>query len=107
MSFSLHSSSSNLGSSKRCERNWSARFPVKSSTGEMSLSVSPSPLSRNQSNDSFWTEMRLGGGRTSASFAKERRSRRALDDKRTSCEPDRRGEDSWPGGEASPYASPS
>jgi hypothetical protein len=84
MSFSLHSDSSNFGSSKRCPKNCSARLPVKSSIGEMSLSVSPSPVLRNQSNDSFCTEIRLGGGRTSASLAKVRRSRRALDDKQAS-----------------------
>jgi hypothetical protein len=81
MSFSLHSSSSNLESSKRCPRNWSARLPVKSSIGEISLRISFRPSLRKLSNDSFWTAIRLGGGRTSASFAKVRRSRSAFDDK--------------------------
>src|SRR5437763_17041497 len=80
MSFSLHSSTENLGGGRRSESdasNSSSRrsWPVKSSMGLMSANVSASPLSRNHSNEARWMEIRSGRGRTWSRLAKEKRSR--------------------------------
>src|SRR5437879_5999938 len=79
MSFSLHSSTENLGGGRRSTSvgsNSSSRrsWPVKSSMGLMSRNVSASPFSRNHWNESRWTATRSGRGRTSSRFAKEKRS---------------------------------
>src|SRR5450756_133208 len=75
MSFSLHSSTVNFGSPKKCLPNSTAMVCVKSSMGEMSLNISARPSSRNHSNDSFWMAMRSGTGSTSGILAKFRRLR--------------------------------
>src|SRR5947209_2688460 len=80
MSFSLQSSTENFGGGRRSgsdASNSSSRrsWPVKSSMGLMSRNVSASPLSRNQRNESRWTALRSGSGRTSPRLEKENRSR--------------------------------
>ena len=79
MSFSLHSSTGNLGGGRRSGSvgsNSSSRrsWPVKSSIGLMSAKVSARPWSRNQWNESRWMAMRSGSGRTSSRLANEKRS---------------------------------
>ena len=80
MSFSLHSSTVNLGGGRRSgslASNSSSRrsWPVKSSMGLMSLNVSARWTSRNFLKESRWTAMRSGSGRTSSRLAKVNRSR--------------------------------
>src|ERR1700733_7159712 len=79
MSFSLHSSTENLGGGRRSGSvgsNSSSRLscPVKSSWGRMSRNVSARPRSRNHWNESRWMATRSGRGRASSMFAKEKRS---------------------------------
>src|SRR5579883_2923742 len=79
MSFSLQSSTENLGGGRRSGSsgsNSSSRrsCPVKSSIGLMSRKVSASPFSRNQRNESRWMAIRSGSGSTSSRLAKEKRS---------------------------------
>src|SRR5688500_3957283 len=79
MSFSLHSSTVNLGGGRRSGSlgsNSSSRrnCPVKSSIGLMSRKASPSPCSRNHWNESRWIAMRSGSGKTSSNLEKEKRS---------------------------------
>ena len=82
MSFSLHSSTVNLGGGRRSgssASNSSSRrsWPVKSSMGLMSRKVSDIPRSRNHLNESRWTAIRSGRARTSSRLEKEKRSRGA------------------------------
>src|ERR1700722_19629904 len=79
MSFSLHSSTENLGGGRRSGSEGSnssskLSWPVKSSIGLMSPNASARPLSKNHWNESRWTEIRSGSGRASSIFAKETRS---------------------------------
>src|ERR1700722_4402265 len=79
MSFSLHSSTENFGWGRRStspgsNSNSRLSWPGKSSIGLMSENASASPRSRNQRNESRWTETRSGGARTSSRLAKENRS---------------------------------
>src|SRR6202167_5207257 len=79
MSFSLHSSTENFGCGRRSTSpgsNSSSKlsWPVKSSMGLMSENASASPRSRNQRNESRWTETRSGRASTSSRLAKENRS---------------------------------
>src|SRR5215469_8830047 len=79
MSFSLHSSTENFGGgrgSASVGSNSSSRlsWPVKSSTGLMSVKASARPLSRNHWNESRWMAIRSGSGKASLMFAKETRS---------------------------------
>src|SRR3984957_2802634 len=79
MSFSLHSSTENFGWGRRStspgsNSNSRLSWPVKSSIGLMSENASASPRSRNQRNESRWTETRSGRARTSSRLAKENRS---------------------------------
>ena len=80
MSFSLHSSTENLGGGRRSSSfgsnsSSSRSVSVKSLIGLMSRKVSASPLSRNQRNDSRWMAIRSGSGSASSRFANEYRSR--------------------------------
>src|SRR5215216_2754797 len=80
MSFSLHSSTENLGGGRRSSSvgsNSSSSWSVslKSLMGEMSRKVSASPWSRNQSKLSRWMAMRSGSSSGSARLANEYRSR--------------------------------
>src|SRR5258708_37848460 len=80
MSFSLHSSTLNLGGGRKSMSSGSnsssrRKVPVKSSIGLMSRKVSAMPRSRNQAKESRWMEMRSGRGRTSSRLANEKRSR--------------------------------
>src|ERR1700692_594663 len=79
MSFSLHSSSGNLGGGRRSGSDGSysssrLSWPVKSSIGLMSANASAKPLSKNQRNESRWMAMRSGSRRTSSRLANEKRS---------------------------------
>src|SRR5579864_5270700 len=79
MSFSLHSSSWNLGGGRRSGSDGpysSSRlsWPVKSSIGLMSANASARPLSKNQRNESRWMAIRSGRRNTSSRFANEKRS---------------------------------
>src|SRR5271154_3551481 len=79
MSFSLHSSTENLGGGRRSGSvgsNSSSRLscPVKSSMGLMSLNVSANPRSKNHWKESRWIAIRSGRGRASSMLAKEKRS---------------------------------
>src|ERR1700683_2449401 len=79
MSFSLHSSSWNLGGGRRSGSDGSysssrLNWPVKSSMGLMSANASARPLSKNQRNESRWMAMRSGKRRTSSRLANEKRS---------------------------------
>src|SRR5580704_8276721 len=79
MSFSLHSSTENLGGGRRsgsAGSNSSSRLscPVKSSIGLMSPKVSARPRSRNHWNESRWIATRSGSGSASSMLAKEKRS---------------------------------
>ena len=65
MSFSLHSSTENLGGGRRSssfgsKSSSSIKVSVKSLMGLMSRNVSASPSSRNQRKDSRWTAIRSG-----------------------------------------------
>src|SRR3954468_23548738 len=82
MSFSLHSSTENLGGGRRSSSSgsnssssWSVS--VKSLMGLMSWNASARPRSRNQSNESRWMAIRSGSSRTSSRLANEYRSREA------------------------------
>src|SRR6202790_3369927 len=80
MSFSLHSSTVNLGGGRRSGSSGSnSRIsfndPEKSSMGLMSRKVSANPFSRNQRKESRCIEIRSGSGRTSSKLANENRSR--------------------------------
>src|SRR5579871_3734107 len=80
MSFSLHSSTENLGGGRRSwsvgsNSRMSLREPEKSSIGLMSRNASARPLSRNHWKESRCTEIKSGSGRTSSRFANENRSR--------------------------------
>src|SRR5579875_59691 len=80
MSFSLHSSTENLGGGRRSwsvgsNSSTSLSEPEKSSMGLMSRKASDRPLSRNHWKESRCTEMRSGSGKTSSRLAKEKRSR--------------------------------
>src|SRR5579875_767128 len=80
MSFSLHSSTENLGGGRRSGSSGSnskinLSWPEKSSIGLMSRKASASPLSRNHLKESRCTEIRSGSGRTSSRLAKLSRSR--------------------------------
>src|SRR5579871_4789866 len=79
MSFSLHSSTENLGGGRRSTSvgsNSSSRLscPVKSSMGLMSSNASARPLSRNHLKESRWIEIRSGSGSASSMLAKVTRS---------------------------------
>src|SRR5579875_2243384 len=79
MSFSLHSSTENLGGGRRSGSdgsNSSSRlsWPVKSSIGLMSANASARPLSRNHWKESRWMAMRSGRGSASSMLAKDTRS---------------------------------
>src|SRR3954469_15604110 len=80
MSFSLHSSTVNLGGGRRSgslasNSSSSRSWPVKSSMGLISRNVSARWTSRNFLNESRCTAIRSGSGRTSSRLAKENRSR--------------------------------
>src|SRR6202790_4245539 len=80
MSFSLHSSTVNLGGGRRSGSSGSnSRIsfndPEKSSIGLMSRKVSANPFSRNHRKESRCIEIRSGSGRTSSKLANENRSR--------------------------------
>src|ERR1051325_5687892 len=82
MSFSLHSSTENLGggrksSSSGSNSSSSCSVSVKSLMGLISLNASARPLSRNQLKESRWMAIRSGSSRTSSRLAKEYRSREA------------------------------
>src|SRR5436853_3350480 len=82
MSLSLHSTTENVGGGRRSgsdasNSSSSRSWPVKSSIGLMSRKVSAKPVSRNQRNESRWTAIRSGRGRTSSRLEKETRSRMA------------------------------
>src|SRR5262245_39492625 len=84
MSFSLHSSTENLGGGRRSSSsgsnsNSSCRVSVKSLMGEISANVSFRPSWRNQSKDFRWIAIRSGSGRASSMFANEYRSRMRVD----------------------------
>ena len=72
-SCSLASSMVSGGSPKRCSVNSSARYPVKSSIGEISSKISFRPFSRNHLKDSCWTASSSGRGSTSGILANDRR----------------------------------
>src|SRR5579884_20627 len=79
MSFSLHSSTENLGGGRRSgslgsNSSSSRRVPVKSSMGLMSAKVSARPSFRKSSKESRWMATRSGRARTSSRLAKEKRS---------------------------------
>src|ERR1700688_580110 len=79
MSFSLHSSSGNLGGGRRSGSDGSysssrLSWPVKSSIGLMSANASARPLSKNHRKESRWMAMRSGNRRTSSRLANEKRS---------------------------------
>ena len=76
MSFSLHSSTVNLGGGRRSSSSGSnssssESVSVKSRIGEMSRKVSLRPSWRNHSKLSRWTEIRSGRARASSMFANE------------------------------------
>ena len=84
MSFSLHSSTENLGGGRRSSSSGSnssssCRVSVKSLMGEISANVSFRPSWRNQSKDFRWIAIRSGRGRASSMFANEYRSRMRVD----------------------------
>ena len=76
MSFSLHSSTENLGGGRRSS-SWgsnsssSCRASEKSLIGLMSRNVFARPSLRNQSNDSRWIAIRSGRARGSTRLANE------------------------------------
>src|SRR5579875_3236146 len=79
MSFSLHSSTENLGGGRRSASvgsNSSSRlsWPVKSSIGLMSSNASARPLSKNHWNESRWMAIKSGRGSASSMLAKDTRS---------------------------------
>src|ERR1700692_795172 len=79
MSFSLHSSSWNLGGGRKSGSDGSysssrLNWPVKSSIGLMSANASARPLSKNQRKLSRWMAIRSGRRRTSSRLANEKRS---------------------------------
>src|SRR6202158_2440473 len=79
MSFSLHSSSWNLGGGRRSGSDGSysssrLNWPVEASIGLMSANASPRPLSKNQRKEPRWMAMRSGRRRTSSRLANEKRS---------------------------------
>src|SRR5215211_869504 len=82
MSFSLHSSTENLGGGRRSSSSgsnssssWSVS--VKSLMGLMSWNASARPRWRNQLKESRWMAIRSGSSRTSSRLANEYRSREA------------------------------
>src|SRR5262245_10604586 len=84
MSFSLHSSTENLGGGRRSSSSGSnssssCRVSVKSLMGEMSAKVSFRPCSRNHWKDSRWIATRSGSGSTCSMFANEYRSLMRVD----------------------------
>ena len=84
MSFSLHSSTENLGGGRRSSSSGSnssssCNVSVKSLMGEMSAKVSFRPCSRNHWKDSRWIATRSGSGKASSMFANEYRSRMRVD----------------------------
>ncbi|SRR5688572_29780219 len=81
MSFSLHSSTENLGGGRRSSSSGSNsssswRVSVKSLIGLMSLKVSARPWCRNHSKLRRWMAMRSGSSSGSTRLANEYRSRR-------------------------------
>src|SRR5215212_5137109 len=80
MSFSLHSSTENLGGGRRSSSvgsnsSSSCNVSLKSLMGEMSRNVSARPWLRNHSKLSRWMAMRSGSWSGSARLANEYRSR--------------------------------
>ena len=76
MSFSLHSSTENLGGGRRSSSSGSnssssCSVSVKSLIGLMSRKVSARPWCRNHSNDSRWMAIRSGSSRGSSRLANE------------------------------------
>ena len=76
MSFSLHSSTENLGGGRRSSSSGSNsssswRASEKSLIGLMSRNVLARPSFRNQSNDSRWMAMRSGSSKGSTRLANE------------------------------------
>ena len=76
MSFSLHSSTVNLGGGHRSSSSGSnsrssVSVSLKSVMGLRSRNVSAMPSSRNQRNDFRWMSMRCGRGRTSSRLPNE------------------------------------
>ncbi len=76
MSFSLHSSTVNLGGGRRSSSSGSNsssswRFSVKSLIGLMSRKVSARPWCRNHSNEARWIAIRSGKSRGSVRLANE------------------------------------
>src|SRR6476619_1662195 len=82
MSFSLHSSTENLGGGRRSSSsgsNSSSSWSVSviSLMGLMAWKASARPRWRNQSKESRWMAIRAGSSRTSSRLANEYRSREA------------------------------
>src|SRR5579875_1793912 len=73
MSFSLHSSTENLGGGRR-SGSFGSNSSSRLSWPVMSSNASARPLSKNHWKESRWTAIRSGSGRASSMLAKDTRS---------------------------------